>query len=196
MKIQEILSLCRKPGRYIGREKNAFQKSWNQVQVRAACIFPDLYEIGMSHLGLQILYDIINRAPWALSDRAYCPDTDLEEQLKRFQHPLFGLETRRPLSEFDCLLITLPYELCYSNIFTILDLAGIPVWQKDRMDGDWPLVVGGGSCCLNPEPVADLFDAIVIGDGEEAAVDILETVRDYRKAGNSRQGLLERLYST
>ncbi len=194
MKIQEIWSLCRKPGRYIGREKNAFQKDWSTARVRAACIFPDLYEIGMSHLGLQILYDIINRLPWALSDRAYCPDTDLETHLRTFAHPLQGLETRRPLSDFDCLLITLPYELCYSNIFTILDLAGIPFWSKDRLAGDWPLVIGGGSCCLNPEPVAPVFDAIVIGDGEEAVVETLEALKEFPDRA-SRTRLLQGLSS-
>ncbi len=194
MKIQEILSLCRKPGRYIGREKNAFQKGWDSVQIRTACIFPDLYEIGMSHLGLQILYDIINRLPWALSDRAYCPDTDLEDHLRKHGLSLFGLETRRPLSRFDCLLITLPYELCYSNIFTILDLAGVPVWQKDRISGNWPLVIGGGSCCLNPEPVAPVFDAVVIGDGEEAVVELLEVLKGAGKV-LSRQEILQGISS-
>ncbi len=193
MKIQEILSRCRKPGRYIGQEKNSYQKPWDDVEVTAACLFPDLYEIGMSHMGLQILYDIINKKSWALADRAYCPDTDLEEMLRVDGMPLFGLETRLPLSVFDCLLITLPYELCYSNIFTILDLSGIPVWQKDRGLDPYPLVIGGGSCCLNPEPVADLFDAIVIGDGEEVVVEILELVRAHKKGTMSYHGLLNAL---
>ncbi len=188
------MSLCRKPGRYIGKEKNAYHRPWDGALVRAACIFPDLYEIGMSHLGLQILYDIINRLPWALSDRAYCPDLDLEGYLRRYGLPLSGLETRRPLSEFDCLLVTLPYELCYSNILTILDLAGVPLWQKDRRDGNAPLLIGGGSCCLNPEPVADFFDIIVIGDGEEAVVEILDIIR-FCKGRSSRQELLNRLSS-
>ena len=195
MKLQEILSLCRKPGRYIGREKNAYHKPWDQVDVRSACIFPDLYEIGMSHLGLQILYDIINRTSWALADRAYCPDTDLETYLRSEGISLFGLESRRPLADFDCLFITLPYELCYSNIFTILDLAGMPLWSRDRQDGAWPLVVGGGSCCLNPEPVAELFDAIVIGDGEEAVIDILEILRREGTGPEARRNLLNVLDS-
>jgi len=195
MTIQEILSLCRKPGRYIGREKNAYHKPWESVPVRTACIFPDLYEIGMSHLGLQILYDIINRLSWALSDRVYCPDTDMEGLLRHHNMPLFGLETRRPLSDFDCLFITLPYELCYSNIFTILDLSGIPFFHRERDGDSWPLIVGGGSCCLNPEPVADLFDAIVIGDGEEVVVEILEVLGRSGKKDRANGELLQDLSS-
>ncbi len=193
MKIQEILSLCRKPGRYIGREKNAFNKPWQEVDIRSACVFPDLYEIGMSHMGLQILYEIINKSSWALADRAYCPDTDLEYHLRAQGVDLFGLETRRPLHAFDCLFITLPYELCFSNIFTILDLSRIPVWQQDRESGAFPLVVGGGSCCLNPEPVAQLFDVIVIGDGEEAVIEVLEALRRNKEAKGHKKALLKTL---
>ena len=193
MNINEILGLVKRPGRYIGGEKNAFNKPWEEAKMRICCIFPDLYEIGMSHQGLLILYDILNRKNRFLADRCYCPDTDLEKLLKENRIPLTGLETERPLSDFDILAITLPYELCYTNILTVLDLCGIPLWSRERMDGPWPLILGGGSCCLNPEPVADFFDAILIGDGEEAVPEIAEIVMESKEAKASRMELLDRL---
>ncbi len=195
MKIEEILSLVNKPGRYIGGEKNAWQKAWDKASTRVCCIFPDLYEIGMSHQGLLILYDLINRQTDLLADRCYCPDTDMEALMARHNLVLYGLETRMPLNEFDILAITLPYELCYTNIFTILKLAGIPFYAKKRIGSSqsWPLILGGGSCCLNPEPVAELFDAILIGDGEEAILEIARSVKSARASGASRQELLTQL---
>jgi len=193
MKIQEILSLVNRPGRYIGGEKNAWNKSWEEASTRVCCIFPDLYEIGMSHQGLLILYDLINRTSGLLADRCYCPDTDLEALLASHNLPLYGLETSKPLNEFDILAITLPYELCYTNIFTILSLSNIPFYAKDRLQQSWPLILGGGSCCLNPEPVAELFDAIVIGDGEEAVPEIAHAVNSAKEEGISKKELLKRL---
>ncbi len=193
MNLQEILSLVNKPGRYLGGEKNAWNKPWNEARLKMCCIFPDLYEIGMSHQGLLILYDIINRQEGFLADRCYCPDMDMEGLLRKNGLPLFGLETRKPLNEFDILAITLPYELCYTNIFTILALASIPFFNKERMDGQWPLILGGGSCCLNPEPVADLFDAIIVGDGEEAIIEVAETVERWKKEKASKTQLLRML---
>ena len=162
--MNNLLSLVNKPGRYLGLEHNAVGKPWDQAQIHCALVFPDLYEIGMSHQGLQILYHLLNGQEQMLADRSYCPDKDLEQLLTTEQEPLTALESGRPLIDFDIIGITLPYELCYSNIITIFKLAGIPLYAKDRKDGS-PLLLGGGSCSMNPEPVADFFDAIFLGDG-------------------------------
>ena len=190
MKPTDILPLIRRPSRYLGNEINACHKDWSEASLRIALIFPDLYEIGMSHLGLHILYHIINEIPWALADRAYCPDIDLEKLLKSKKVPLWGLESQRPLSDFDVLAITLPYELCYTNILTILDLANIPIQAEKRSDLKWPIILGGGSCSVNPEPVADLFDAILVGDGEEALPEIADIIKDWRETGNDKNEIL------
>ncbi len=190
--IEHILPLVRKPGRYLGGERNAAVREWDRAMVRFCLVFPDLYEIGMSHQGLQILYHILNRQDRVLAHRCYAPDVDMEAELRRRGVPLFSLEARRPLAAYDVLGITLPYELCYTNILTILDLAGIPLRAAARTD-DHPLVLGGGSCSMNPEPVADFFDAIVLGDGEEVIVEISDLLMEGRAAGWSRQEILERL---
>jgi radical SAM family uncharacterized protein/radical SAM-linked protein len=175
LNIDSILPLVRKPGRYIGGELNAVSGD-PDADLSFALIFPDLYEIGMSHQGLQILYHIINNQPGLVAERCYAPDVDMEAQLRKQQLPLFSLESRRPLADFDLLGFTLPYELCYTNILTILDLAGIPLRSADRNDND-PLVIAGGSCSLNPEPVADFFDVVVLGDGEEVILEIADILR-------------------
>ncbi len=189
--IDSILPLVKKPGRYIGGELNSVQPDYSQIDLSFVLVFPDLYEIGMSHQGLQILYHILNRQPGLAAERAYTPDVDMEEQLRKHKLPLFSLESRRPLAEFDVIGFTLPYELCYTNILTVLDLAGIPLWAKDRGDDD-PLIMGGGACSLNPEPVADFFDLIVLGDGEEALLDIAATLRTAQEQGLSRAETLDR----
>ena len=194
-KIKELLPLVRKPGRYIGNETNAFHKPWDQVRLKTVLIFPDLYEIGMSHLGLHILYDILNRNEWTLADRAYRPDLDMEELLRLHEIPLYGLESGRPLSEFDIVGITLPYELCYSNIPAILDLSDIPLMASDRHGEHHPVVIGGGSCACNPEPVAELFDAIVFGDGEEIILEVAEAVEKWKREGSAKTTLLKNLAS-
>ncbi len=194
-RVNDLLPLVRKPGRYLGNETNAFHKPWERAQIRAAMIFPDLYEIGMSHLGLHILYDILNRHEDVLADRAYRPDTDMEELLRSKGIPLYGLESGKPLAAFDLLAITLPYELCYSNIPAILDLSGIPLMASDRHDPALPLVLGGGSCACNPEPVAELFDAIVLGDGEEIIIEITKAMMTWKGTGLPRQELLDTLAS-
>lgn len=171
--IEAILPLVKKPGRYIGGERNSINKPWSGADVHFCLIFPDLYEIGMSHQGLQILYHILNRDDRFLAQRCYAPDIDFEARLRTTDQPLFALESHRPLADFDILGFTLPYELCYTNILTVLDLAGLPLRACDR-DARHPLVIGGGSCCLNPEPVADFFDAIVLGDGEEVIIELGE----------------------
>ncbi|WP_457574755.1 TIGR03960 family B12-binding radical SAM protein [Desulfolithobacter sp.] len=189
-KLHHILSLVRKPGRYIGGEHNAVRPSWDGADFRFCLVFPDLYEIGMSHQGLQILYHIVNRHEGFLADRCYAPDVDMEEQLRDQGVELFSVECRRSLSEFDVLGITLPYELCYTNILTILDLAGLPLRSADR-DERHPLVLGGGSCSMNPEPVTDFFDAIVLGDGEEIILEIGTALRQARERSAPRQEQLE-----
>ncbi|MBW6520014.1 MAG: TIGR03960 family B12-binding radical SAM protein [Desulfoarculaceae bacterium] len=188
----KLLPFVTKPGRYLGHEYNAIVKDWNQTPVRCALIFPDLYEIGMSHLGLQILYHILNDQDKVLAERSYCPDRDMEKLLREKNSPLTSLETDHALADFDILGFTLPYELCYSNIVTILSLAGIPLWAKDRNESS-PLILGGGSCSMNPEPVADFFDAILLGDGEEALLEITTIVGQAKEDKLSRSELLSRL---
>ncbi len=190
--MNNLLSLVNKPGRYLGLEHNAVGKPWDQAQIHCALVFPDLYEIGMSHQGLQILYHLLNGQEQMLADRSYCPDKDLEQLLTTEQEPLTALESGRPLIDFDIIGITLPYELCYSNIITILKLAGIPLYAKDRKDGS-PLLLGGGSCSMNPEPVADFFDAIFLGDGEEGIIEVAEIAGQAKKEGWPREQLLETL---
>ncbi len=189
---RETLPFVNKPGRYLGHEYNAIVKEWDQTPLHCVLIFPDLYEIGMSHQGLQILYHILNSQNKVLAERCYCPAKDMEELLRSRELPLCSLETNRPLLDFDLIGITLPYELCYTNILTILDLAGIPFRSTDR-DEEMPIVLGGGSCSLNPEPVADFFDAILLGDGEEAILEIAECVRICRKEKLPRAEILNRL---
>ncbi len=187
-----LLPLIAKPGRYLGHEFNAVLKDGAAVELGCALIFPDLYEVGMSHQGLQILYHILNSRENLLAERCYCPDLDLEKLLRSSGRPLTSLESGRPLTNFDLLGITLPYELCYSNILTILDLAGIPFLASQR-DEHWPLILGGGSCSMNPEPVADFFDAILLGDGEEAILEIAEVLIRAKKGQSARRDLLREL---
>ncbi len=187
-----ILSSITRPGRYLGHEYNAYEKNWQSAAIRFALVFPDLYEIGMSHQGLQILYHLLNGRKEFLADRCYCPDIDLEQMLRRKKAPLTSLESAHPLADFDVLGITLPYELCYTNILTILDLAAIPCYARDR-DNSMPLLLGGGACSLNPEPVADFFDAILLGDGEEAIMEIAELLAAHKQAAQDKRKLLELL---
>ena len=189
---RETLPFVNKPGRYLGHEYNSIVKEWDQTTLHCALIFPDLYEIGMSHQGLQILYHILNSQNKVLAERCYCPAKDMEELLRSRDLPLCSLENNRPLLDFDLIGITLPYELCYTNILTVLDLGGIPFRSIDREE-EMPIVLGGGSCSLNPEPVADFFDAILLGDGEEAILEIAECVRISRKEKLPRAEILNKL---
>ncbi len=190
--LDTLLPLVRKPSRYLGNEFNVVKKEWSRAGLRLALVFPDLYEIGMSHHGLQILYRIINARDDLLAERVYAPDTDMEALLRQRRVPLFSLESRQPLARFDLIGITLPYELCYTNILTILELGRIPFRARDR-DGSHPLILGGGSGSFNPEPVADFFDAILLGDGEEAIIEIADLLLAAKKEGCPRQEVLERL---
>lgn len=191
--MQKILHLIReveKPGRYLGNEVNSVLKDPSQVRLKVALVFPDAYEMGESHLGLKILYKILNDVPYICAERVYAPWPDMEAALIRHEVPLFSLETRRPLHDFDLIGITLPYELTYTNVLTILDRGGVPLWQADRKKAD-PIVLGGGTCAFNPEPVADFFDAIVVGDGEELILELAEQILRYLESSQSREDLLE-----
>ena len=190
--IGKIFAHVKKPSRYIGNEFNASCKNWEEAGLRVALVFPDLYEIGMSHHGLQILYSVINAQESLLADRVYAPDKDLEELLQSQGTPIFAVESRRPLAEFDMLGITLPYELCYTNILTILALGHIPMRSSERHDSH-PFVIGGGSGSFNPEPVADFFDAVLLGDGEKAVLEIAAVLKTAKEEKTGRHGTLEKL---
>jgi radical SAM family uncharacterized protein len=190
--LDRVLPLVQKPTRYIGIERNLIRKPWEAVTVRVALAFPDAYEIGMSHQGTRILYHLINRRDDALAERAFAPMPDMAEALRSAGLPLYTLESYRPLREFDAVGISLQSELNYINVPYILDLAGIPRRAARRGQHD-PIVIGGGPCTANPEPVADFFDAILIGDGEAALDEILDTIRDARVNGLERSEALHRL---
>jgi len=161
---EQLLSI-EKPARYIGNEVNAVMKDKDSVAMRFAICFPDVYEIGMSHLGIQILYDQFNRREDMWCERVYSPWTDLDRLMREQNIPLFALESQDPVKNFDFLGITIQYEMCYTNILQVLDLSGIPLFAKDRTEED-PIVIGGGPCVYNPEPIADFFDVFYIGEGE------------------------------
>ena len=182
----EILMSIEKPARYIGGEYNSVMKDKEQVDVRFCMCFPDVYEIGMSHLGIQILYDMFNRREDTWCERVYSPWPDLHKVMKEQHIPLFALESQDPLKEFDFLGITLQYEMCYTNILQVLDLAEIPIWSKDRKKGD-PIVIGGGPCSYNPEPIADFFDIFYIGEGETVYGDLIELYKIYKHSDMTRE---------
>lgn len=185
----EILMSIEKPARYIGGEYNSVMKDKEQVDVRFCMCFPDVYEIGMSHLGIQILYDMFNRREDTWCERVYSPWPDLHKVMKEQHIPLFALESQDPLKEFDFLGITLQYEMCYTNILQVLDLAEIPIWSKDREKGD-PIVIGGGPCSYNPEPIADFFDIFYIGEGETVYGDMIELYKIYKHSDMTREEFL------
>lgn len=184
-----MLSRVTKPGRYTGGEWNSLAKDWSTVEVKVALAYPDLYEIGMSNLALPILYEILNSRPGVMADRVFAPWVDMEAAMRQAGVPLLSLESQRPLSDFDIIGFSLGYELTYTNVLNMLDLAGIPVLAADRSDSH-PLVIAGGSCALNPEPMADFIDAFAVGEGEELVVEILEGYRRCKTDGVRRDGLL------
>jgi radical SAM family uncharacterized protein/radical SAM-linked protein len=190
--LDPILPTVEKPGRYVGLERNVIRKDLSAATATLALAFPDTYEIGMSHTGLKILYEIVNRRPELACERVYAPWVDLEAKMRERAIPLFTVESFAPARDFDVLGFSLQAEVNYSNILNMLDLAGIPVWQRDRGEAD-PIVLGGGPCTANPEPIADFFDAFLVGDAEEALPLVLEVVAGRRKAGGGRRDLLAAL---
>jgi len=192
-RLEKALRRVQKPGRYTGGEWNAVRKDWADIDVKMAFAFPDVYEVGMSHLGLQIIYHAVNMRADALLERVFAPWTDMEEQMRERRLPLFSLESHRPVRDFDILGFTLQYELSFTNILNMLDLAGIPVRSGDRAAGGYPLVVAGGPCAYNPEPLADFIDVFIIGEGEDAVNDLLDAWLESRRRGEDRRRLLLRL---
>ena len=188
---EEILMKVEKPARYIGHEVNAVYKNPDEVEVRFAFCFPDVYEIGMSHLGIQILYDMLNKFPDTWCERVYSPWTDLDAIMREENIPLFALESQDPVKDFDFLGITLQYEMCYTNILQVLDLSGITFHSWDRTWDD-PIVIGGGPCSYNPEPIADFFDIFYIGEGETRYRELLDLYKEAKKDGISRKEFLHK----
>ncbi len=187
----EILMKIEKPARYIGGEVNSVMKDKEKVDIRFCMCFPDVYEIGMSHLGIQILYDMFNRREDVWCERVYSPWTDLDKVMREENIPLFALESQDPVREFDFLGITIQFEMCYTNILQILDLSGIPLYAADRTNED-PIVIGGGPCAYNPEPLAAFFDIFYIGEGETVYDELLDVYKEWKAAGGSRMEFLER----
>jgi radical SAM family uncharacterized protein len=186
----EILRKVSRPARYTGGEWNSVIKDWDSTPLKIALAYPDTYEIGMSNLAIPVLYEIINRRPDALAERAYAPWVDMEVVMRQRSIPLFSLESRRPLKEFDIIGFSLGYELTYTNVLNMLDLAGIPVLAAERTD-EHPLIIAGGSCTVNPEPMADFIDAFVIGDGEDVILEFIDVYRGEK--GRGKKALLGKL---
>lgn len=188
-KLQSILSKVHKPGRYTGGELNQIIKDWNSIPTKIALIFPDLYDLGMSNLGLAILYDLINQRPDALAERAFTPWVDMEAAMRDHGVPAYSLETKHPLYEFDILGFSLPYETLYSNTLNMLDMAHIPIFSEERSINH-PLVIAGGHATFNPEPMYPFIDAFVIGEGEEVIQEIIDVYKDWKNRGTNRKDLL------
>jgi radical SAM family uncharacterized protein len=186
----KILPTVSKPARYTGNELNAVRKNWDEVQVRMVFAFPDVYEVGMSHMGGRILYGLVNNHADFLMERTFAPWPDMEEKMRENGIPLFSLESFMPVGDFDVVGFSLQYELSYSNVLNMLDLAGIPLLSRDRDDAH-PLVIAGGPSAFNPEPLADFIDAFIIGDGEEAILQVLSSVR--KSIGRRRHERLKEL---
>ena len=184
-----ILLKIEKPARYLGNEINAVQKDKSRIDVRFCMCFPDVYEIGMSHLGIQILYDMFNQREDVWCERVYSPWVDLDQVMREKKIPLFALESQDPVKSFDFLGITLQYEMCYTNVLQILDLSGIPLFARERGEED-PIVIGGGPCACNPEPLADFFDLFYIGEGETSYYALIDVYKEHKKAGGSRKEFL------
>ena len=187
--LDAILHKVQKPARYTGGEWNSIIKDWSQTPVRIALSYPDVYEIGMSNMALPILYELLNAQPDVLAERVFPPWTDMAAEMKAHGIPLFSLETKHPVGEFDMVGFSLGHEMTYTNVLELLSLSQIPVLAAER-DETQPLVIAGGTCVLNPEPIADFFDFFVIGDGEEAVLELLPAIREWKTKKLSKQQLL------
>lgn len=186
---QDILHRIEKPARYTGGEFLSVKKDWDAIDVRYALCFPDVYDIGMSHLGTKILYKLVNELPWALGERAFSPWFDMEEKLREHKLPLVSLESWHPLSDFDVVGFSLQYEMTYTNVLNMLDLGGVPLRNVDRTESD-PFVIAGGPSATHPEPITPFIDAIVVGDGEETLPEMLRVLRSAKAEGWSRKKVL------
>lgn len=187
--VEKILQYVQKPARYVGGELNSVIKDANKVDIRYAFCFPDIYEIGMSHLGMKILYGLVNEREDAWCERVFAPDIDMEEQMRKHNVPLFALESGDYIKDFDMIGFTLMYELCYTNVLNMLDLAGIPLYSKDRTELS-PIICVGGPCACNPEPIADFVDIVFLGDGEESTNAVIDLLKECKKNGASKQEFL------
>ncbi|MBN1303955.1 MAG: TIGR03960 family B12-binding radical SAM protein [Anaerolineales bacterium] len=185
-RLERILLKVQKPGRYVGGEMNSLTKDWDSAQTRVALVFPEIYDIGVSNVGMKILYDQVNQREDALAERAYAPWVDMEKIMRENHIPLYTLESRRPLSSFDIVGFSIPYETLYTNTLNILDLAGIPILAAERGD-DEPIVIAGGHSTMNPEPMHAFMDAFVIGEGEEVIHDIITSLQE-NKPGRASRG--------
>ena len=186
----EILLNIEKPARYIGNEVNMVVKDPESVDIRYAMCFPDVYDIGMSHLGIQIIYDLLNKRDDVYCERVYSPWVDLDKIMREKNIPLFALESQDSVKDFDFIGITLQYEMCYTNILQLLDLSQVTLLSKDRGE-DEPIVMGGGPCSYNPEPVADFFDIFYMGEGETEFYHLLDLYKENKKNGGTRKEFLE-----
>lgn len=190
--LERILPLVEKPGRYVGGEYNSIVKNWDQIETKIALVFPDIYDIGLSNLGLQILYELINDKQNLLAERAYSPWQDMEGMLRKHDIPLYSLESKNPLLNFDIIGLTLPYESLYTNTLNLLDLSKIPIHSAER-DENFPLIIAGGHATYNPEPMAPFIDAFLIGEGEEILFDVIEVYQKWKKSNQAKATLLENL---
>ena len=191
-RLERILPTVQKPGRYTGGELNQVVKDWTQVKTKVALVFPDLYDLGMSNLGLAILYDLLNQRTDVLAERAFSPWTDMEERLRAAGIPLYSLETKHSLAAFDIIGFSLPYETLYTNTLNVLDLAEVPIYSQERT-ARHPLVIAGGHAAMNPEPMHAFIDAFVIGEGEDAIQEIVNTYQAWKESGEARHELLRAL---
>lgn len=187
--VEKILQYVQKPARYVGGELNSVIKDANKVDIRYAFCFPDIYEIGMSHLGMKILYSLVNEREDAWCERVFAPDIDMEEQMRKHNVPLFALESGDYIKDFDMIGFTLMYELCYTNVLNMLDLAGIPLFSKDRTELA-PIICVGGPCACNPEPIADFVDIVFLGDGEESTNAVIDLLKECKKKGATKKEFL------
>ena len=174
--VEKLLQYVQKPARYVGGELNSVIKDPDKVDIRYAFCFPDIYEIGMSHLGMKILYGLVNDREDSWCERVFAPDVDMEEQMRKNNVPLFALESGDYIKDFDIIGFTLMYELCYTNVLNMLDLAGIPLYSKDRTELA-PIICVGGPCACNPEPIADFVDIVFLGDGEDSTNAVLDLLK-------------------
>lgn len=187
--VEKILQYVQKPARYVGGELNSVIKDPDKVDIRYAFCFPDIYEIGMSHLGMKILYGLVNDREDSWCERVFAPDVDMEEQMRKNNVPLFALESGDYIKDFDIIGFTLMYELCYTNVLNMLDLAGIPLYSKDRTELA-PIICVGGPCACNPEPIADFVDIVFLGDGEDSTNAVLDLLKKCKKKGATKQEFL------